>query len=358
MDQHWIVERVSPIGDCSSQILTSLERVVAEKASNCSANIGNVWYKDSMSLSNLGLCCEWIEPVTKKSGKIEFKNTFDQKSLQLGRWRDGKYAEEQVRGVYLHNARQLRDELDRIGAAGYRLFRVSSSMFSLSDQVPREWWDNDRVKRVLQQAGDVARKWGMRLTTHPGQFCVISSDSDSVIAKSIVELEHHAWIFDAMGLPQSAHAAINIHGGKSDRESRLIEVINSLPANVKSRLTLENDESSYDTMQLVRVAKSTGISVVFDSHHHVFNTGDVSLDFAMHAAMDTWSSGIRPLQHLSNTDPDLVNGSFADRRKHSDFVHYVPDEQLRLLRTGVVDVECEFKMKNLAIAKMIKDFSL
>lgn len=331
---------------------------VVVRASNFSANNHQGWYKDNMSLSHLGLCCEWIEPITKKSGKVEIKNTLDQKSLQLGRWRDGKYTEEQVRNVYLHNARSLRDNLDKIGAAGFRLFRVSSSMFSLSDQVPREWWDNDRVKRVLQQAGDVARKWGMRLTTHPGQFCVISSDSDSVVAKSIVELEHHAWIFDAMGLPLSAHAAINIHGGKSDRESRLIEVINTLPVNVKSRLTLENDESSYDTMQLVNVAKSTGISVVFDSHHHVFNTGDVSLDYAMHAAMDTWSSDIRPLQHLSNTDPALVNGSFTDRRKHSDFVHYVPDEQLRLLRAGNVDVECEFKMKNLAIFKMVKDFAL
>jgi UV DNA damage endonuclease len=311
-----------------------------------------------MSLSNLGLCCEWIEPITKKSGKVEFKNTLDQKSLQLGRWRDGKYTEAHVRGVYLHNARSLRDNLEKIGAAGIRLFRVSSSMFSLSDQVPRSWWDNDHVKRVLKQAGDVARKWGIRLTTHPGQFCVISSDSDSVVAKSIVELEHHAWIFDAMEVPQSSYSAINIHGGKSDRDSRLIEVINSLPVNIKTRLTLENDESSYDTMQLVNVAKSTGISVVFDSHHHTFNTGDVSLDYAMRAAMDTWSSGIRPLQHLSNTSPDLINGSFTDRRKHSDFVHYIPDPQMSLLRSNDVDIECEFKMKNLAIFKMVKDFKL
>jgi UV DNA damage endonuclease len=245
-----------------------------------------------------------------------------------------------------------------VANSGIKSFRISSGLFPLWDQVPQHLWNNQEVIDSLKAIGSFADNKEIRLTTHPGQFCSLSSDSESVVSKTIQELACHAWVFDCMGLPETPCAAINIHGAKANRSKELISVINDLQPNLKNRLTLENDEMSYSVVDLLEVSQATGVPVVVDSHHHSFNTGELSLEEAMNAGIATWPKGIKPLQHLSNTDPAFTNGSFCERRKHSDWVHYVPEEQLELIRKDVVDVDAEFKLKNVAIQKMMKDFKL
>jgi UV DNA damage endonuclease len=117
---------------------------------------------------------------------------------------------------------------------------------------------------------------------------VLSSDSDSVVQNSIRELEYHAWVFDQMGFDQTPFYAINIHGGKSNRSERLVNVIQSLPSNVKNRLTLENDEKCYNVKSLLDISEHTGIPVVLDSHHYTFGVDDLEFADAFTATMATW----------------------------------------------------------------------
>jgi len=306
-----------------------------------------------------GVCCQWLEEITKpRSGKKELINVFDERTLQLGRYRSGKYPNELIKSLYVHNAQRLSEMIPKIHSAGISLFRISSAMFPLADQVDSMLWKNDEVVAHLNAAGDYVKSRNMRVTTHPGQFCVLSSDSDSVVEKAFVELNIHGWMFDMMGLEHSPYYAINIHGGKSDRNSRLIDQIKSLPDNVRKRLTLENDETAYSVMDLLHVYKETNVPIVFDSHHHTFNTDDLSMEDAFAVTSETWQKGIKPLQHLSNTEPELMNGNFQDRRKHSNMIHYIPDVQLAALRNDEVDVEIEAKMKNVSVFNMRRQFSI
>ena len=314
---------------------------------------------DKVDHMAVGVCCHWLEEKTKpRSGKKELVNIFDERTLQLGRYRQGKYTDEVIKGIYVHNVKRLAEMIPFMHSQGVQLFRISSAMFPLADQVDKTLWNNPDVEKYLKIAGDYIVKNNIRVTTHPGQFCVLSSDSESVVAKAFVELGIHGWMFDAMGLGHSPFYAINIHGGKSDRSERLIEQIKSLPDNTRKRLTLENDESAYSVIDLLRVYKETSVPVVFDSHHHTFNDAGITFDEAFAATAETWPEGVKPLQHLSNTEPSLVNGNFMDRRKHSDMIHYIPDVQLAALREDIVDVEIEAKMKNLATTKMKKQFSI
>lgn len=307
----------------------------------------------------LGVCCHFLEEETKpRSGEKVLVNRMDERTLQLGRYRSGKYSPEAIKATYVNNVRNLAIMLPKIRRSGVKLFRISSALFPLADQVPRELWDNPEVKMHLKAAGEFVKANDMRVSTHPGQFCVLSSDSEHVVANAFKELSIHGWLFDTMDLDHSPKWAINIHGGKSDRSSRLIEQIKSLPDNVRKRLTLENDETAYNVFDLLEIHQATGAPVVFDSHHHTFNEGDMSMEDAFEATRHTWPSGVRPLQHLSNTEPSLANGSFTDRRKHSDMIHYVPDCQLQALRDDTVDVEVEAKMKNMTVMKLSQDFSI
>jgi UV DNA damage endonuclease len=306
-----------------------------------------------------GICCHWLEEkIHPKSGKREWVNVFDEKTLQLGRYRQGKYTDESIKALYAHNVKRLEEMLPKMHQQGVKLFRISSAMFPLSDQVDPSLWNNPDVKKHLQAAGEFIKASGIRVSTHPGQFCVLSSDSDDVVHKAFVELGIHAWMFDEMGLDKTTQYAINIHGGKSDRSSRLIDQIKSLPENIKKRLTLENCETAYSVVDLLPVYMETGVPIVFDSHHHTFNDGDISMADAFAAAVETWPKNIKPLQHISNTQPSLVNGNFMDRRKHSDMIHYIPEQQLMGLHDDTIDVEIEAKLKNIAVFDMRKKFSI
>jgi UV DNA damage endonuclease len=305
----------------------------------------------------LGVCCQWLEEKTKPRGKVELVNAMDERTLQLGRYKDRKYDPEFIKSTYLNNVNNLFKMIPKIASHGLRVFRISSALFPLADQVDRSLWDNDEVKSTLKQTGDFIKSIGMRVSTHPGQFCVISSDSDKVIENSIRELEIHGWLFDQMGLERNPFYAINIHGGKANRMMKLIEQIKILPDSVRNRLTLENDEMSYSVNDLIEISAQTGVPIVWDSHHHTFNDGNLSMEDAMNVTRQTWN-GIKPLQHISNTEPHLVDGSFIDRRKHSEMIHYVPPVQLNALRDDIIDIEVEAKLKNISVFKMAKDFCI
>ena len=306
----------------------------------------------------LGLVCHFVEEVIHRNGSVSLRNLFDAKSLQLGRLIRGEYSEARIRETYLHNAMMHLEILPQIVKLGIRHFRMSSDTIPLGDHVPREYWDNSELRSVYKRIGDFARQNNMRVTLHPGQFCVLNSIRSNVVVNTIEELSRHAWLFDACEFDESPYYAINIHAGAGDRLADLIANVKSLPGNVSSRLTFENCESVANVSELYEVWKQTGVPVVFDSHHHVFNTGDLTMDDAYDLARSTWSSNITPLQHLANTEPGFENGSFTQRRRHSNYISYIPECQRVGLECGLVDIEVEAKTKNLALSNMVRDLGV
>jgi UV DNA damage endonuclease len=199
----------------------------------------------------------------------------------------------------------------------------------------------------------------MRITTHPSQFVILNSNKQSVISNSIEILKHHAWIFDCMGFECDPNYAINIHGGAKGNRDILIASINSLPSNVRDRLTLENDERCFNVLELQDINLNTGIPIVLDTHHFSFNTGGISLDEAFKISSASWkNTNAKPLTHLSNTEPGMENAAFNKKRAHSLMVHYVPGRQRELNNSGEIDIEMEFKLKNIAALSAIDAFSL
>lgn len=306
---------------------------------------------------SLSICCQWLEPRTKRDGSVIYENSIKEKLLQLGAYNRGKYDDTRINDTYHNNVEQLIKLVPKLVSNNIKSFRVSSNVLPLFDRTGNMAQADECLQSKFKLLGQLFTDNNIRVTTHPGQFTVISSDSDQVIENAIKELEYHAWMFDAMGLPQTPYHAINIHGGKRDRANRMVETILSLPEGVRKRLTLENDERCYNPKQLLKVSEQTGVPIVWDSHHHVFNDGGMTMEEAMWECMQTWGE-VKPLQHISNTTPGLENGSFTERRKHSYYIHYIPDSQREVMEADVVDVDVEAKGKNLALLKMREEFSL
>lgn len=309
---------------------------------------------------SLGLCCQWIEPRTKRTGQIVHENIVGERILQLGRFRDGKYSVSDISSVYHNNVDQHLKLIEKLVSNNIRVFRMTSNMFPLWE-FNRELVENDEIlMKKLKKLGRSFVDNAIRVTCHPGQFCIINSNEDRVISNAITELEYHAWMFDHMGLKHSPYYAINIHGGKRGNVSKLIDTINNLlPHNVRSRLTLENDERCFSVRQLKDVFLETGVPIVFDSHHFVFNQDGMTMEEAFWLSHDTWlANNEKTLQHISNTEPGNENGSFTERRKHSWAIHYVPEVQLQALQNDMIDLDVEAKGKNISLLKMRKDFQV
>jgi UV DNA damage endonuclease len=306
---------------------------------------------------SMGLCCQFLVENKKKNGTIEYVNLISEKSLQLGAYKEGKYSDERILQTYRHNVQTHLDIIPKFVEHSIKSFRLSSSLFPLYEFAGAIARNDGWIISKLAELGGLFRQHGIRVTCHPGQFCVLSSDKDSVVQNSIRELEYHAWIFDSMGFDHSPYYAINIHGGKSNRSDRLVEVIKTLPENVRKRLTLENDEKCYNVRSLLDISSRSSIPIVFDSHHYNFGVGDLSFDEAFRGTIDSWS-GVKPLQHISNTEIGMENAAFNQKRAHSQMIHSIPHLQLEALRANVVDVDVEAKLKNIALFKMREQFGI
>jgi len=159
-----------------------------------------------------------------------------------------------------------------------------------------------------------------------------------------------------MGLYRSPYSKINIHigGAYGDKESameRFCESFKRLPKSVRSRLTVENDDraSMYSVKDLYYgVYQRIGIPIVFDYHHHKFQTGDMTEQKALEMAIKTWGD-IKPVVHYSESRCEEQQDEKIRPQAHSDYV-------INKINTyGYdIDVMVEAKAKELAVAKYIE----
>ncbi|MBC7998095.1 MAG: UV DNA damage repair endonuclease UvsE [Leptolyngbya sp.] len=226
------------------------------------------------------------------------------------------------------------------------LYRMPSSIFPMAD-TPDGLAILQTFAPQLANLGRLAEESKIRVVAHPDQFVVLSSDSESTIENSITVLVMHAQIFDMMGLPDSPWTALTLHGGKRGNSTKLCQVIQKLPSNIRNRLTLENDEISYSVEDILAICKVTGVPMIFDAHHHLIlekcpNYEDPSMRKALEAARQTW----RPnedwqLVHISNGDGASHN------RRHSDYIEVMPS-----CYRDVSWIEIEARGKDLAIQRL------
>ena len=178
---------------------------------------------------------------------------------------------------------------------------------------------------------------------HPDQFVVLSSESRKVVRTSIAILCKQAMAMDLMGLPQSTWSTLILHGGKAGRGRFLVRMIPKLPAEIRARLSLENDEHAYGAADILDVCRRAGVPMVFDNLHHLVNqklTSHDSPSMARYVALarDTWPDPTWQLVHLSNGHQHLHD------QRHSDLIVHFP----RAYKT-VPWVEVEAKGKERAI---------
>jgi UV DNA damage endonuclease len=288
---------------------------------------------------NLGYACINMSLGKKvTTNRTMIKRTFLEKGLDY------------VSDCVIQNVADLEKIIDWNEQNGIKLYRMSSDMMPWATEYQFEQLkDWNEIAIILKRCGEKATQYGQRLSFHPGPFNVLVSPKEAVVQNTINDLEVHGRLMDALGLSKTPYNKINIHcngvyGDKQSAMDRFIDNFKLLSDSVKSRLTIENDDkaSMYSVKDLMYIHNAIKIPIVFDYHHHTFNTGDLSEQEALELAMSTWPKGITPAVHYSESKMG------SKPQAHSDYVERIPETY-----GNIVDIMVEAKQKDLSILKFI-----
>lgn len=142
-----------------------------------------------------------------------------------------------------------------------------------------------------------------------------------------------------------AGLVLHIGGGYGDKAAagrRFVTHFGQLPPAVADRLWLENDDTTWETPEVLALAAEVGRPMVLDIHHHRVLREDDWRPW-LDRILPTWG-GVRPKVHFSSPRDGERSRSHADGIDAADFARFlVKTEGLDL------DVMLECKLKDQAL---------
>jgi UV DNA damage endonuclease len=303
-------------------------------------------------MNRIGYCCislginEGLRPkdhITVNRSMI--KKTFEAKGLPY------------VSELVLQNLEDTIKVFDYNLKNNIKVYRMSSDSFPWMSHYKFSDLPNfDKILKYLQRIGSIIKSTDTRVSFHPGPFNILGSEKESVVIKTIDELDKHSELMDLMGLEQSTYYPINIHlnvttPSHQEAAKRFCDNFQRLSDSAKSRLTIENDDkpSQYSVKMLYDlVHKQIGIPIVVDSLHYSCHSDNISWKDTLELGLSTWKT--KPLCHHSSSKK-LHEDEKVILSAHADFLYEKFDS------CGFdVDIELECKQKDIAVNRYLKEF--
>lgn len=274
---------------------------------------------------------------------------------------------ESIARMNLHNTLRLMKH--NVGS-DIQVYRLTSKLVPLATHPDLQDWNPfDSLAEEFAEVGAYVKKHGLRVSFHPDHFTVLSTPRPEVLESSIRDLQHHTDMLNAMGLPATAKNNIHIGGAYGDKPlaaKRFCEHFTELPAMLQERITLENDDKTFNAPETLEVCQQLGLPMVLDIHHQwVNNEGELPWEL-WPEIQKTWTSplalkDVMPGQLLPPKIHVSSPRSPSDPRSHADGVEPAP--LLAFLKriapgTPAVDVMIEAKAKDGALFGLMEEFKV
>ena len=270
-------------------------------------------------------------------------------------------------GLVKHNLATLQAQLEYIARlpSNQHMFRLTSDLlpaYSHDDYMP--FYFQPDVVRFLElnlgKIGDYARQHDIRLSFHPGQFCVLASDNPGVVENSIVEFEYHCDVIRYMDYGRSFQDfKCNVHVGGKQGPKGIISALKRLSPEARNCITIENAEFSWGLDASLELVDHCAL--VLDIHHHWINSGEYiePTDPKFQQVIESWR-GVRPTIHYSVSREDVLTDhcgrtrpdfaalkasgfTSAKLRAHSDYYWNTAVNNWALTFSPFADIMCESK---------------
>jgi UV DNA damage repair endonuclease len=323
----------------------------------------------------IGFACKWINDPSEVAGlkPSSVDRDLNGRSTTM-RWLREHPAEAEQRqwDIMNHNAAAAVKMIERVGSLEpeLRMVRLGSEMLQgYTEKDWQAWWQRreiqDHLEKIFAPIGETARRLGVRLSFHPGQFCVLASDNPGIVERSIEEFEYHADMVRWMGFGKEFQDyKINIHISGRQGPEGMRRAYSKLSPEARNCITIENEEITHGIEHCLTL--SDIIPTVMDIHHHWVREGEyIQPDSdTCKRVIDSWR-GHRPTLHYACSREDLLEGHDAAQRPdlaallesgykkqklraHSDFFWNTAANDWALTFLPDFDIMCESKGKNLA----------
>ena len=273
----------------------------------------------------------------------------------------------------------LRTSLDRLEAIltyladhAIGMYRMATALapYASHPDLPQFRDQPRECAERLAEVGARARELGVRLSTHPGQYTVLNSEDDRVQRLAVEEIEVQAEILDGMGLGPEAVVVLHVGGaagGVPAGLDRFERGFARLSPAARERVVVENDDRSFGTADVLRLARRIGRPMVWDVlHHHCHDPDRIPDREALALAVATWPAGVRPKVHFSTPRTAVEErrrrvGRRVERsvvlpplRAHADLIDPIAFEHFatETARGLDLDVMLEAKAKDLALLRL------
>jgi UV DNA damage repair endonuclease len=341
------------------------------------------------SLKRIGFCCKWINDISESQGmKINAKDRDLNGRSTTMRWlREHKEeAEQRQWDIMNHNASAACKMIERVGTLPpeRRMVRLGSEMlqgYTEKDWI--DWWQQKEVQNHLEKifapVGEASRKHNVKISFHPGQFCVLASATPDIVERSILEFEYHADMARWMGFGKSFQdgCKLNVHISGKQGPAGIKAVLPRLSQEARNLITIENDEMSHGLDQSLMLEKD--LALVLDIHHHWIRDEEYinPNDDRVKRVVDSWR-GVRPTLHYSySRDEALAPAELGDKmhtemhnikdliakgckkqklRAHSDLYPNDKVNDWALSFNENFDIQTESKAKNLSAEQLYNKY--
>lgn len=328
-----------------------------------------------MTIRRLGYACKTIdfpsqiEGISAKDDCKKYNTSGTTISWLNRQTRD--VAEDKMWSLLEQNTSAALALVKRVGNENedLRMVRLSSDL--LPAYTHEKWsyfWKKSDViakcQKLFEPIGAVARERNVRLSFHPGQFCVLASANPGIVDRSIDEFEYHADMARYMNYgKQFQDFKINVHISGHGGPAGIRAALQRLSPEARNCITIENDEMTWGIESSLELAKDCAL--VLDLHHHWVKTGEYieKNDERIKKIIDSWR-GVRPVIHFSTSREDLLTEHPTDQRPsldalmaqgykkqklraHSDFYWNSAVNSWALEHSEWADIVCESKSKNL-----------
>jgi UV DNA damage endonuclease len=270
--------------------------------------------------------------------------------------RDKKEREAQLLAITKNNLERTLRVLHYCIAHELPLYRMSSSIVPLATHPEAAWDYLKNTKQECKEIEKLVKKYNLRTSMHPNQFTLFTSPRPEVTVNAVKDMQYHYDFLKGMGIEDRSYINIHVGGAYGDKKTalaRFYENIKTLPTDVKSRMTFENDDKTFTTEETLEVCEKEGVPLMFDYHHYKANPGDTPLEELLPRFVQTWkNTGRPPKVHLSSPKDEKAY------RSHHDFVsldYVLPFFKMVSAFTDELDVMIEAKQKDRAALQLINE---
>jgi UV DNA damage endonuclease len=324
----------------------------------------------------IGFACKYMHPDQTQKKKLleEIQRPLNTKSTTV-QWLNRQtrdVAEQRLWDIMEHNIASFGRLIEYVGSLpeNLRMVRLGSDCLPVyTEPTWGYYWRLADVRaycaREFAKVGETARRLGVRVSFHPGQFTVLASESDEIVERSIEEFEYHVDMARWMGFGRSFQDfKINVHISGRKGPAGIKDALRRLSPEARNCITIENDEMSWGLDASLELCDD--LALVLDLHHHWVKTGEYieADDDRIKRVIDSWR-GVRPVIHYSVSREDVLVGHCtttrpdmesllaqgykkAKLRAHSDYMWNTAVNDWALTHCDWADMMVESKCKNLA----------